>query len=505
MQIVSRTRVFPNSPQNPTRTLLSILDSRVLRYAPSAGIWIFKDAPSVEELSVSLKVTLDTYPQWSGQLQWAPYDPSGDHTQRFQRLMLAYGNPDDPGVEFIIATSSHSTSSFAGKSVNGCINAGVLPSLELIDGRTPLAFHDNISYAGLPSLIIQITTLSDGGVAIGLKFVHPVADAQTMLYFTKDWAAVSRAIRGQKPLPVLSPIFNPSLIDRAAAGDIDALDPSPSILEVARGLPLHRYDCWNSKLHCPPFLQSLVAIPPEVESAVNHFGQPIDWNDWEYTASVSYYLVDFSSRELHAMWEEANSFSRVSHLDALQAHIWNLVLRARKLVDGECYLDVVLGFRNRLNPPLPASFLGSPITTIKVTADAKEAVGLELGPMAATIRSTLNAFDASTLPALLHEFAYEVSPRRTWTAFFGSRNTILTSWLHEELRMHDMDFGTGRPTHVEAVMPRVDGCIQIMEANERGSEAKAWYENGVTVCFHLKDDVMQSILSDPTLRKYQRC
>ncbi|KAG6885116.1 hypothetical protein C0993_005790 [Termitomyces sp. T159_Od127] len=504
MQIVSRTRLFPTSPQKPTNASLSILDSRVLRYAPSAGIWIFKDAPSVEELSVSLKIALDSYPQWSGQLQWAPYDPSGDHTQRFQRLMLAYGTSDAPGVEFIIATSSCSTSSFAGKPVDGCTNAGVLPYHELIDGRTPLAFHDAVSYVGLPSLIIQITTLADDGVAIGLKFAHPLADAQTMLYFTKDWAAVSRAIRMQKPPPVLSPIFDPLLIDRAAAGDIDGLNPSPSILEATRELPLHRYDCWNSKLHCPPFLQSLTTIPPEVESTVNHFGQPIDWTTWDYTASVSYYLVEFSAGELHAMWEEANFFSRVSHLNALQAHIWNLIIRARKFVDGECYLDVLLGFRNRLNPPLPTSFLGSPLTTIKVTADTKDAAGLELGPMAASIRSALNAFDASTLPALLHELAFEVSPLRTWTAFFGSRNIIFTSWLHEELRMQDMDFGTGSPTHVEAVIPRIDGCVQVMDTNERGPQAKAWYENGATVCLNLKDDVMQSILSDPALRKYRR-
>ncbi|KAG6891243.1 hypothetical protein C0995_008495 [Termitomyces sp. Mi166 len=479
MPVVTRTRLFPRSPQKLTHTPLSILDCRVVRFAPSAGIWIFKDAPSVEELSVSLKITLDAYPQLSGQLQWAPYIPNGDHTQRFQRLMLAYGAPDDPGVEFIIATSPRSISSFAGSPVDGCTDAKDLPFAELIGSTTPLAFHDVLTYAGLPSLIIQITTLADNSVAIGLKFAHPLADAQSMFQFTSDWAAVSRAVRRHEPPPVLSPVFDPLLIDRAAAGDIDAPSPSPSIIEAARGLPLHRYDCWNSQLNCPPFMKSLTTVPPEVASAVSHFGNQIDWTNWEYTAPVSYYLVEFSPGELRAMWEEANSFSRVSHLDALLAHIWNLVIRARKF-DGECYLDVTIGFRKRLNPPLPTSFLGSPIISIQVTATAQDAIDHKLGSMAASIRSSLSTFDASTLPALLHEIAFEISPFRTWSAFFGSRNTIITSWLHEELHMRDMDFGTGPPTLVEAVMPSFDGCVQVMEANARGPEGKKHIEGPST-------------------------
>ncbi|KAH0582913.1 hypothetical protein H2248_010814 [Termitomyces sp. 'cryptogamus'] len=503
MPVVSRTRLFPTSPQKLTHTPLSILDAAVVRYSPSAGVWIFKDAPSVDHLSVSLNITLDAYPQWSGQLQWTPYNPNGDHTQRLQRLMLSYGSPDDPGVEFIIATSSRSISSFVGNPVDGCINASNLPFVELIGSTPSLALHDAATYAGLPSLIIQITTLADGGVAIGLKFAHPIADAHSMLQFTSDWAAVSRALRKREPLPMLSPVFDPSLIDRAAAGDIDALSPLPSILEIARDLPLHRYDCWNSKIDCPPFLESLTTVPPEVESIVSHFGQPIEWKNWDYKAPVSYYLVEFSPGELYAMWEEANLTSRVSHLDALLAHIWNLIIRARRL-DGEYHLDVSFGFRNRLNPPLPTSFLGSPISSLQVTSTAQDAVDHNLGSTAACIRSALSAFDASTIPALLHELAFEVSPLRTWGAFFGSRNTIITSWLGKQPRcMRDMDFGTGPPTVVEAVMPGIDGCVQVMEANPRDLEEKSWYESGAIISLYLRDDVMENILRDPALRKYR--
>ncbi|KAG6856261.1 hypothetical protein H0H87_006017 [Tephrocybe sp. NHM501043] len=501
MPVLSRIRLFPSSPPKIHSTPLSILDAQAVRFAPSAGVWVFKGAPTVDELTISLKITLDAYPQWTGQLHWAPYIPSGGgHTQRFGRLMLSYGKSDDPGVEFIAATSPHTIASFGGDAVDGCTNVTNLPFANLIDSTTPLALHDAINYAGLPSLSVQITTLADNGVAIAIKFAHPLADAQTLLQFTHDWAAVSRVVVAQGTLPTLSPVFDPSLLDRAAAGDIDASHPSSEILEVARPLPLHRYDCWNSKPNSPPFMKPLVTAPPEVEATVGELGQPIDWVNWDYTAPVSHFLIEFSPSELDAMWKDAGSYSRVSHLDALLAHIWNLIIRAQK-IDGEFHLDVTFGFRNRVNPPLPPSFLGSPLTLTKVTATAKDAIDHRLGPMAASIRSSLNAFNGLTIPALLHEMAYEVSPLRKWSAFFGSRNTIITSWL--QLGMRDVDFGKGAPIHVDAVMPSTDGCVQVMEADQSSPGKKAWHEKGGIVSLHMRGDVIQRILKDPALRKYR--
>ncbi|KAG6810195.1 hypothetical protein H0H92_012930 [Tricholoma furcatifolium] len=501
MPVLSRIRLFPTSSPKLTHTPLSILDSAVVRYAPSAGIWIFEKAPSIEGLTESLKVTLDAYPQWSGQLQWASYNPRGGHTERFQRLILSYGTSNDPGVEFIVATSHHATSSFVGDPIEGCTDASKIPFSELLDTSTPLALHDTETYAGLPSLIIQLTTLADGGAAIAIKFAHPLADAITLLNFTQAWAAVSRAVRKGDILPILSPVFDPSMLDHAAAGDIDSPYPSPAILEAAQGLPLHRYDCWNSKTNSPPFFNTLTTAPPEVEHLVDKLGHPITWSDWDYTAPVSYYLVEFSPIELQAMWKDANSVSSVSHLDALLAHIWNLIIRAQQL-DGEFHLDMTFGFRNRLDPPLPSTFLGSPLLSAKVTAMAEESTNHGLGFKAASIRSTLDALDAPSLSALLHEMAYEVSPLRRWCAFFGSRNTIITSWL--EIGMRDADFGTGVPAHVEAVMPSTDGVVQILEATPNDHTRKRWYECGATVSLHLRDVVMQRLLNDPQLRKYRQ-
>lgn len=418
--------------------------------------------------------------------------------------MLAYGTEADPGIEYITATTPRQLSSLIDKPIDGCLNASNFPSVELLDKTTPLALGDGIDFVGLPCMIVQITTFADNGAAIAVKLAHPLADAQTLLQFTHDWAAVNRGMLKRSPLPVLSPIFDPQSLDRKAAGEIDAPHPDAGLLQVSHTLPLHRYDWWTSSDGCPEPLREAIRLPPGIATEdVGTPRTPLPWADWDIDAPVSHYLVRFSPHEVHAMWEEAVSCSpRVSHLDALLAHIWGSISRARQLnEDEETYLDATFGFRNRLDPPLPPSFLGSPLTLAKVTSTGRHAIDHRLGEIAASIRSTLQAFNSFTLPALLHEMAFEMGAQRLWNGFLGRRNTIVTSWL--QLGIRDVDFGAGVPTYVEAVMPSTDGCIQVMEAGEYGSE-KHWYDDAVVVSLHLRDDVMQRLLKDPTLRKYRR-
>jgi hypothetical protein len=94
-------------------------------------------------------------------------------------------------------------------------------------------------------------------------------------------------------------------------------------------------------------------------------------------------------------------------------------------------------------------------------------------------------------------------PARLWHAFLGRRHTIVTSWLR--LDVYGVDFvggdeGRAPPRYVEAVMPSVDGCVQVMEAghNDNGDNGDA----GTSVSLHLAADVMDRLLHDPLLRKF---
>jgi hypothetical protein len=422
--------------------------------------------------------------------------------------MLSYGGKTDPGIEYIVASSPHFSAALdTGPAVNGCSDASSFPSQELLSYTTPLALHNAVDFEGLPSVVIQVTTFVDGGAAIAVKMAHPIADANALLGFTHDWASINRAIITNTLKPTLSPVFDPLLLDRAAAGDIDALSPDPTLLARSHELPLHRYDLWSSAEGCPSYMVSATAPPPGFPSEdVGTMGAPVPWSDWDATAPVSCYLIEFSAAELQAIWADAsaNSDVNVSHADALLAHLWSLIIRARGLEHDEPhYLDVTFGLRGRLDPPLPSNYLGSPLTLTKVRSTGRQAAMHQLGEIAASIRSSLSEFDGSSLPALLHEFAFESDAGRMWNAFFGQRNTIVTSWL--QLGVREVDFGRGIPMKVEAVMPSVDGVLQLMEgtANLDVSGPNKWYNNPVSVSVHLRTDVMQKVLQDPMLRKYQ--
>ncbi|CCM03694.1 uncharacterized protein FIBRA_05839 [Fibroporia radiculosa] len=505
----SRSRIFPRTrPDQPQTVPLSIADSSVVRFTTTATV-LFYDAQGTallpEQLESSLKVTLDSYPQWAGQLEWAPYRPDGDHTERVGRVNLSYGTPSDPGVELVVASSPKHLAEFVPsplerRSGSKCWNAGATPITTLLPD-TDLPLHDLTNFRGLPGLMVQATSFACGAVAIAVKMAHALADAHTLARFTSDWAAVNRAMVAGAPVPILSPVFDPSLLDRAAAGDIDAASPDTVLVERSRALPMHRYDWWtpttDSPPDIPPGLEPTSAAPP---------GDPIPFADFD-TGPSAHYLLHFTADEVRRMWEEARGARAISRQDALFAHVWMLINRARGLeADGAAvHLNIMLGMRARLAPPLPVSFVGSPLTIARVSMPACEASS-GLGTMAERIRATVALFDAPALAALLHDMAHDPALVRTWRACLGRRNVVITSWAR--LGMYEVDFGSGAlPRYVEAVIPSTDGCVHIMEAaptasSTDGGRLKHWCDDGVDVSLYIAADVAERVLRDPMLRQY---
>lgn len=326
IETVSRDRIHPHLPQHRRKVVpLSILENTVARFPPASGVWFYdqplvpggKVALSAEHLIASLPVTLSAYPHWAGQLEYAPYsaDNSGGHTQRYARLQVVYGDPSaDPGVEVAIARHPLTLASYVPsqeeRSTMGSWNADRVREIALLPTSPPMTLADMVTSEGLPSVIIQITTFSCGGVAIAIKIFHSLADATSIVQFMRDWANTNKnTVDGISP-PLVTPLFDPAALDRAAAGDIDAPAPDPAIIERARKLPLHRYDWWASGTpSCPPFMVDGTVVPSLFEAAcqASEKGPPLPWSEWDYTKPVEHQVVYFSPGELQGMWEQSSS------------------------------------------------------------------------------------------------------------------------------------------------------------------------------------------------------
>ncbi|KAI3396387.1 hypothetical protein diail_12195 [Diaporthe ilicicola] len=286
------------------------------------------------------------------------------------------------------------------------------------------------------------------------------------------------------------------------------------MVALARSLPMHRYDWWATDAPGYPAwatASSDATKPNDLDRTELSPSTFPPWPTWDLSAPVDHVQIRFGADEVARMKQAARAAAlpsdqhhpqpTLSRLDALLAHMWILINRARQHQDtqDEVYLDVTLGLRSRVSPPLPDIFAGSPILLGHVGrrgSDVCSAAGL--GAAALSLRNMMSLFTPRAVSAYLHDAAHEVSPQRLWQGFLGSRHTLVTSWVRAG--SYEVDFcGDGdsrsRAVYVQGKMPRMDGILQVMDMGEDTGEFD------VSLC--LEREAMGGLLRDDALRMYE--
>lgn len=526
LETISSERIHAAVPHpTPTTTSLSIIDASVARFTPCGAIWYFpslggRDLLDPNALRTSLSHTLSSYPQWTGQLRMTPYIPglsSRKNAERFGRMEVRYGQASDPGVAFVVAkvntTLDDALPGHGSKSdetiqtCDGMMRENVLLPRIPLAGLASHPEHEDVSVA------VQITRFACGGTAVGVQMAHCLADATALSRFVHDWSASHAALISHEPLPELNPVFEPWALDQRGAASLDDTTPDKKVLERAYELPLWRHDWWASAENSGfgPAAHQIPELLREEngakEIAVN--GEKMPWSTYDTKAAVSHAILHYTSSQLDAIWNAASTPNSdgnlqlpISRHDALVAHVWTLVNRARGPENGDphtrVHADISFGLRTRVSPPLHPSFLGSPLQIAKVSlAWADTSSTSNLPSIASAIKSTLGAFTPEAVGAQIYALAHELAPQRLWQAFLGREHMLVTSWAHTGL--YECAFGTGEvPRHVHPIMPFVDGCVQIMEGRPEapGWEAKKWYSDGVDVAVYLEREALRRLMSD---------
>uniref|UniRef100_L2FV63 Transferase family protein n=1 Tax=Colletotrichum fructicola (strain Nara gc5) TaxID=1213859 RepID=L2FV63_COLFN len=519
-------RIFPKTPApEPTVSKLSIIDATVARFTPTAAIWLYDKNdivelpyPSLFEiLGSALSETLEDFPHFAGQIQWATQDMvKNDAVQRhLGRPVVSHGSPEDPGVELIVAeydtnldqvvpSRNERETSLKEWNASDFQQSDFLPN-------TKIALSSLNAIEGLPSMAIQLTAFRCGGIGISAMIAHPLADAACLMTFMNSWAARSRALLHPESISggskIVKPVFEPSLLDQVAQLSHGGASDNAKI-QKARSLPMHRFDWWAEDAPgfpsgTKPATQATMPSAEEMGNTQLSSSSFPPWPTWDMAAPVDHYQIHFSSSELARMKEAAKASlpadmtpCRISRLDAALAHVWTLINRARNLQDTQnnVYLDITLGLRQRVSPPLPETFVGSPLLLGYVEKIGVEASTTELGPVAAAIRGMMDMFTPDAVAAYIHDAAHEVSPQRLWQAFLGKHHTLVTSWVRAQA--YELDFfGTQQVArYVQGVMPKIDGLVQVMDVADTG-------DFDVSIC--IQREAMERLLSDPLLRKYE--
>ncbi|KAL4931129.1 transferase family-domain-containing protein [Aspergillus undulatus] len=248
IDLISTTLIHPAHKPNETTVPLSILDATVTHYAPCAAVWFFDpntsepdggvDSGWASTLQGSLKTTLSTFPHLAA--LWPP--------------PCHFGAPTNPGVEFItarcelpldeVAPSAAQRKSPGFKSWNLSCSARVfLPDLSKVP------FNVQHPQKAAPPVSIQITQFGCGGIALGIRIAHSLADAQSLAVLMHRWSYEHSLLSNSKVSKTTTPlfpngffnseytVFNPQLLDTRAAGAIDARNPDETVLVKSRSLP----------------------------------------------------------------------------------------------------------------------------------------------------------------------------------------------------------------------------------------------------------------------------
>lgn len=550
-RVISSRRIFPATKtptEQATVTKLSIVDATVARFAPCAAVWLYeKNEPSetgallFDHLETSLLQTLDSFPHFAGQLRWSTKEdevkPGDPNPHYLGRPVVAFGTADDPGVGLILAEYDRELGDVVPgteerKATRKVWVATDFPQDELLPG-CDLAFGPGMAhFEGLAGVAVQMTRFRCGGFAVGVTTTHCLADAACLLQFVHSWAERSRLLLGgpQDDPPSRGraasrpgPVFDPGLLDRHA-GLAGGTGLDAAKVEHARSLPMHRFDWWAKDAPGYPGWAEASTIPTkpgdeELRSLRLSPSTFPPWPTWNQSAPVDHVQIRFGADEVARMKQAAQAGTGspsggdarlVSRLDAVLAHMWVLIARARQLQDTDepVHMDITLGLRSRVRPPLPDAFLGSPILVGHVSQAGSELCSAAatattaIGPVALSIRDMKSRFTPEAVEAYLHDAAHEVCPQRLWQCFLGERHTIVTSWTRAGA--YEVDFlggggggGRGvRPRYVQGRMPRMDGVLQVMDDVAEAGDFD------VSLC--MKREAMGRLLRDEMLRAYER-
>lgn len=515
--ILSSERLFPeySTTVTPEKVPLSVLDASVANYSVTGGVWVYAKRVPLPILEHSLQLTVNIFSQWAGQLSImksaSEYDKN-DHTRRYGSIWLSHGDRStDAGAELIMAKSSEVLSSVLTDQVKAGKFAQV-PSGQAISGvfpKAPVALHDLQNHPGLPGIIIQITTFACGGFTIGAKLAHVLGDAQAIMMFMRAWAAAATESE------VVRPIFAPHLVDEAIPGTLGGRENrDEALIKIARVLPFNHFDWWSSVEGCPPWGLSMTKVPEFISENDWEKGESIQWEELDASVPVDHYRLHFKADDVERVYEmclagsdssSGSTSPKISKLDCLNAFVWYLINRARERDfkehgDETVNFNITLGARERLPQPLHSNFIGSPIFLSRASAVINGTSLPSLRSLALEIRHTISQFTPTSIGALLHDMAHNPCPQRFWGGFLGRRNSLVTSWLR--LGVYDINFGSGNPLHVEAIMPAMDGLVHLMEVGPTPEAGKQWYRNGIIVSMYLRRDVGQGLLKDKLLFSY---
>ncbi|KAI3893874.1 hypothetical protein MKX03_025206 [Papaver bracteatum] len=358
-----------------------------------------------------------------------------------------HNNVDVDANEIAASSSVYIDCSSAGAEFIHAIADDISISNILDPVYVPRAVHEFLfslngvmSYEGLskPLLSIQVTELIDG-VFIGCSMNHSVCDGTSEISTTtrpgfSSAHHISRA-------PFLERWF-------------------PENASIPIQLPF--------SINCESFKETYVsstaaANTSQLESKCFHFTKDN--------------IARLKAKAILGIPAENTTSAKISSLQALLAHFWVAITRARRLdQDDETTYLVAMGNRDRLKPPVCNEYFGNLTSlgrvTVKVGELLERGIGWGAGLLNQVIMSHNDEAIRSSWDSWIENPIPFVPPKRTITPSSSSKSkhSMLLTGSSPRFNMYGNDFGWGRPIAVRnGNFYKKDGVLSANPGPNEGS------------------------------------
>lgn len=284
--------------------------------------------------------------------------------------------------------------------------------------------------ASLPVLAVQATELDDG-VFLAMSLNHGVADGTTFWHFFNTWSEISRRSGNH---------------DAAAIG-----------CEIASPLPLLQR--WFPE-GCP------IPIPLPFDKPEDIVG-----DQRAKYPSVQECFFRFSAESVKELKAKANAEmagapATISSLQALFAHMWRAVCRARRLArDQDVTYIILVGCRGRLES-MPSAYMGNAVSLIMARSTAGEILDKGLGWAGWLLNRAVASFNMASATAETASWPRNPGFVRPLASVLDGQPKLSTG-SSPRFDIYGNDFGWGSPVTVRSGSAnKVDGKMTVYEGGE---------------------------------------
>ncbi|GJU83563.1 omega-hydroxypalmitate O-feruloyl transferase, partial [Tanacetum coccineum] len=282
--------------------------------------------------------------------------------------------------------------------------------------RKLLALEVTDVLKGCPVLVVQLTWLNDGGVAVGIGFSHCVCDGVGSVEFLNLFAKLSNGCLSRKTTSDLKPkpVWQRSLLDPTSFKE-----HNPSLVSHPEFNRVNDY------------CKFMTRFTPDKLTPTS-----VTFHEWKINELKN--SVTRSTRSTRT--------SQLTSFEVLSAHIWRTWAKALSLPPSQTLkLLFSINIRDRVKPSLPNGYYGNAIVLGCAQTTVKELTENGLGYATELIKEAKNRVDDK----FVKEVVNSVSLKGASCVPDSVGVLILSQW--SKLGLESVDFGIGRPVQVGPV------------------------------------------------------